>query len=632
MPDTSEPSMHENFLKKMNDTILANLSNEQFSVVELASIVGMSRSQLHRKIKHLTSKSVSQYVREVRLGEAMTLLKNEVATASEISYRVGFTSPSYFYKCFQKQYGFPPGEVKKIAIKEAEGENEDISEADNFKENEKNRIIKNSESRNLKIKSIPKISITVILIVMIGLLVYNGFRGEDKILEKSIAVLPFSNLSHDEENQFFADGVVEDLLSRLSRMEGFKVISRTSSEMYRTKGDKSVSQIARELGVSYVLEGSIQRDENKARINVQLINALDDDHIWSDLYDRELNDLFKTQSDIAIQIATELNHVLTNKQTSDLSQNQTTNFKAFEYYQIGRFYWNKRTKEGYDTSLEYFEKALIEDPNYALAYAGMSDTYNLMTLQRHIDKKEGRDKSVELALKALEMDDQIAIAHNSLASIYTYIDWNWAKAESEYLKAIALNPNYSTAHHYYSEHLSIIGQHEKARYHINKALELDPLSFVIHFVSAKLYLGRGNFEESLKEINTCEILNPTHYWIADYEFKLNLLLGNEAGAIEGIKKIGNILGSFGTNQVDSIYRISGFEGLIKFRIASSKRNYEKAQLSGLLGDSDMAMNYLEEAFKEGNISPEFTCDYAFNKLQNNPRFIKIKDEMGLNQN
>ena len=385
--------------------------------------------------------------------------------------------------------------------------------------------------------SVKKWLLFMLVCILGGVGFYFYFHKKEVVVtdgEKYIAVLPLNNLSADPNNQFFADGIVEDLLTRLSTIEGFKVISRTSSERYRERGEKSLPQIAKELGVSYIIEGSVQRDANKTRINIQLIDAHRDAHIWSKYFDRDFKDIFKIQSEIAIDIAHELNTVLTPQQTTDIQRNRTENIKAYELYQLGRFYWNKRTINGYQTSIGYFEKAIAEDPNYGLAYAGLADTYHLMALQGHMDEKAGRDKAVTLALKALELDDRLAEAHNVLGSIYTNIDFSWEAAEKEYRMAIDLNPNYSTVHHYYSEHLSIVGKHEEARRHINKALELDPLSFVIRYVSAMLYFNRGLFQEALAENQRCNELNKDHPWPAFYDFIINKYLNNGPEALAGL--------------------------------------------------------------------------------------------------
>ena len=447
--------------------------------------------------------------------------------------------------------------------------------------------------------------------------------------EKYIAVLPLTNLSDDPNNQFFADGIVEDLLNRLSTIEGFKVISRTSSERYRERGEKSLPQIAKELGVSYIIEGSVQRDANKTRINVQLIDAHRDAHIWSKYFDRDFKDIFKIQSEIAIDIAHELNTVLTPQQTTDIQRNRTENIKAYELYQLGRFYWNKRTINGYQTSIGYFEKAIAEDPNYGLAYAGLADTYHLMALQGHMDQKTGRDKAVTLALKALELDDRLAEAHNVLGSIYTNIDWSWEAAEKEYRMAIDLNSNYSTVHQYYSEHLSIVGKHEEARRHINKALELDPLSFVIRYVSVKLYFSRGLFQEALAENQRCNELNKDHPWPAFYDFIINKYLNNGPEALAGFKRYASIIGVSDPSKADSIYQTSGLNGLIRWGVEFSDPPIYKAEWYAYLGDNERALEMLEKAFQKHQAHPEFAFLYAFRDLYSSPRFNKILEQMNL---
>ena len=464
-----------------------------------------------------------------------------------------------------------------------------------------------------------------------GGLYYFSQKGEAVPIdqEKYIAVLPLTNLSDDPNNQFFADGIVEDLLNRLSTIEGFKVISRTSSERYRERHEKSLPQIAQELGVSYIIEGSVQRDANKTRINIQLIDAHRDAHIWSKYFDRDFKDIFKIQSEIAIDIAHELNAVLTPQQTTDIQRNRTESIKAYELYQLGRFYWNKRTINGYQTSIGYFEKAIAEDPNYGLAYAGLADTYFLMALQEFMDLKTGRDKAVTLALKALELDDRLAEAHTVLGSIYTNIDFSWEAAEEEYRMALDLNPNFSTVHHYYSEHLSVVGKHEEARRHINKALDLDPLSFVIRHVSAKLYFSRGQFHEALAENQRCNELNKDHRWPAFYDFIINKYLNNGPEALAGFKRYVSIIGVADPSKADSIYQTSGLNGLIRWGLEFSDMPMYKAEWYAYMGDHEKALEMLEKAFQKHQSDPEFAFLYAFRDLYSSPRFNKILEQINL---
>ena len=306
------------------------------------------------------------------------------------------------------------------------------------------------------------------------------------------------------------------------------------------RGKKKVPEIARELGgVSHIVEGSVQKYGNKVRITVQLIDAKNDDHLWGDSFERELADVFNVQSEIAVRIASALSTVLTQQQTLNIKKNQTENAKAFEYYQLGRFYWGKRIQKEYKTAIHYFEQAIAEDPDYALAYAGLADTYFLMNwgIDDINEIKNYRNKAEELATNALELDSQLAEALTVLATLNFYIDWEWEAAEKTFLRAFELNSNYSTLHHRYAEHLSCTGRHRKARAHINKAIELDPLSFIVREVSAKLYINRGLFKEALTDVQISEELNKDSARPSWYKFQIHYMLGDDITAFHYLKQI-----------------------------------------------------------------------------------------------
>ena len=261
-----QSSMDDEFLRKIHKSIEDNLDNELFSVEDLAKSAALSRSMLHRKLIKLTGKSASDLITEKRLIKAKELLENDVATASEIAYKVGFNSPSYFNKVFKSYYHVSPGDVRKGVVIIP-------PEATSDQEKETHPIIP---------VRIRRLSLFILLVLLVlaatGAGIYFLLK-KNKPVEKSIAILPFDNLSSNDENQYFADGIVEDLLNRISKIEGLKVISRTSSEMFRNKGNKSVPEIAHILGVSYILEGTVQRESDNVRINIQLIDAQNDDHV-----------------------------------------------------------------------------------------------------------------------------------------------------------------------------------------------------------------------------------------------------------------------------------------------------------------------------------------------------------------
>ncbi len=608
-----QPSMDDQFLSKIYQHIEENLDNEHFSVEDLAQKAGLSRSMLHRKLIKLTGKSASDLITEKRLIKAKELLENNVATASEIAYKVGFNSPSYFTKVFKKYFHVLPGDVRKGIIPLIQQEILPVAQ-----------------------KNITRLSLITLIVLfafaVAGAGIYFIFQ-KDQSVEKSIAILPFDNLSSDDKNQYFADGIVEDLLNRISQIEGLKVISRTSSEMFRDKGDKTIPEIARLLSVSYILEGTVQRQIDKVRINIQLIDAKKDDHVLSKQYDRNINEVFTLQSEIAGQIASELSIALTEKESNAIKQNKTRNLKALEYYQMGRFHSSKRWIEGYTKSIEYYEKAIAEDPDYGLAYAGLADTYHLMSIQGWMNAKEGRKKATELAMKALQLDPSLAGPHAVLGDYYIYQDWEWEKGEREFNLAINLDPNYSTAHQYYSELMSIYGRNDKAREHINKALELDPFSFVIRHFSALYYYNQENFDEALAENNVCRDLVNDHLWAIDLAFDIYLHLGNTDSALVIAKKFAGQPGQPSAIQMDSIYAAEGIYGLTRWTIRHAKweREYHLVIFYAMLGDREKTLELLESALDNHDVPVGLDgierLEYKF--LRTDPRFIAIRKKMGL---
>jgi TolB-like protein len=485
-----------------------------------------------------------------------------------------------------------------------------------------------------------KIASYISFTVIVGLIVLNVITrsGKKEILDKSIAVLPFQNLSDEEGNEYFVDGLVEDLLNKISIIEELSVTSRTSSDMYRERGIKSVPEIARELNVSYIIEGSVQRYGENARITVQLIDAVRDDHLWTKNYDRELVDIFRTQSEIAIQIAAELDAILSSKQKSIIQKEKTISIQAFELYQMGRFYWNKRTGEGFNKSIKFFEQAIEKDPGYGLAYAGLSDTYYLMTLNGHIDSKVGRDKALNLAFSALELDWNLSEAYTVLGSLYHYLDWDWDKAENAFQQALELNPNYSTAHQYYAEYLSTVGRHEEARMHINKAVELNPLSFVIRYVNALIYYHQGHFEEALRELNKCDEIQEGHFFTNQKKMHTYYQLGHEENAFQALRKILTNNPRYELEVAEQIYQDSGLQAVLQWKCEDDASIAEEENLNyhtlasnfALVGKNEEALVWLEQAFQIHDYDLVLmSYNIHFKPVHDHPRYQAILEDMGL---
>ena len=287
---------------------------------------------------------------------------------------------------------------------------------------------------------------------------------------KSIAVLPFDNLSRDPDNAYFCEGVQDEILTRLAKVADLKVISRTSTQHFKSSPD-NLPQIAKQLGVAHILEGSVQKSGDAVRVNVQLINALTDAHLWADTYDRKLTDIFAVESEIAKAIAETLQARLSGSEKTSIAKTPTVDPEAYELYLRGRFFAEKRTGADLRKSIEYFNQAIAKDPNYALAYVGLADSHLLLSAYGAISPKESIPPAKAALKKALELDDSLAQAHAS-SGLLTTLELDLDRAISELERAIQLNPNYATAHHWIALPLMAIGQLDRAIVEAKRAIEL----------------------------------------------------------------------------------------------------------------------------------------------------------------
>src|SRR6266699_2382408 len=305
----------------------------------------------------------------------------------------------------------------------------------------------------------------------------NKQGGLAELPGKSLAVLPFTNLSGNPENAYFAAGIQDEIVTRLAKITELRVISCTSTQRFKSAPD-DLPAIAKQLGVANILEGSVQRTTDQLRVNVQLVEAATDAHLWADTFDRKLTDIFKIESEIAKTVAERLQAKLSGSEQHAIAARPTENTEAYELYLKGRFFWDKRTGENLKKSIDYFNQAIAADPNYALAYVGLADCYLLLEDYVGIPASEAYPKAKAFAQRALQLDSSLAEAHTSLAYVYSNL-WLWEQAEEEFKRAIKLNPNYSTAHHWYSLYLLDLGRIDEAMAEIKRAHELDPLSLII---------------------------------------------------------------------------------------------------------------------------------------------------------
>ena len=457
----------------------------------------------------------------------------------------------------------------------------------------------------------------------------------------SIAVLAFENMSPDPDQDFFCDGISEEIINRLANVEGLKVIARSSS--FQFKGERiDVSEIGRQLNVSTVLEGSVRKSGNSLRIVAQLIDVSDNSHMWSDSFDRELKDIFSVQDEISLAIVDVLKVKLLGAERARLLKRSTDDVEAHNLYLRGLHYWNQRTGQGLLTAIDYFQRAIDRDPNYALAYVGLADCYNLLDIYHDSPAYETSSKAKAAAIRALEIDGTLAEAHTSLAYAISRFDWDLAAAESEFKSALELNPNYATGHFWYGEILTIVGRNDESIAAMKRALELDPISQIINTMLGWAYWNAGHDNLAISHLQKTIELNPDFsaaYHILGYIY---YQLGQYEKAIQPIEKAVELSARNGRllSALAAAYAKAGrYEDaivILEELEARSERQYVSpfffAQIYEALGETDTAFELLEKAYEERHEFMIFlkTRDF-FDELRSDPRYDELLKRIGLEQ-
>ncbi|XMO85984.1 helix-turn-helix domain-containing protein [Algibacter sp. AS12] len=430
------------FIEQAQSLILENISNEQFGVSELADLMNMSRSNLLRKIKKQTQGSASQFIREVRLQKGMTMLKETELTVSEISYEVGFSNNSYFIKCFRDYYGYSPGEARKKIVEQTEFEQEGVDVDEDTQNTDAIEVAKKGFSQQYRIQ----ILLAIVLVLVIAAFLFYPKKEipnaskEDNNRKKSIAVLPFKNMSSDSDNLYFVNGLMESTLNNLQKIEDIRVISRTSVEKYRDT-DKTITEIGEELDVNYLIEGSGQRIADQVLLNIQLIDASNDTPIWAEQYNHKTEDIFSVQNKVAKKIAEAIEATVTPAELQQIDKKPTENVLAYDYYLKGLEALQTKTKEGLKAAINLFEKAIEQDSEFALAYAKIAICYYYLDVNK-IEKKY-LDKLNEYADNSLLYDSTSELS--LIAKALYYINANEFRLAIPYLeKALNYNPNASS--------------------------------------------------------------------------------------------------------------------------------------------------------------------------------------------
>jgi len=452
--------------------------------------------------------------------------------------------------------------------------------------------------------------------------------------EKSIAVLPFDNLSRDPDNAYFAEGVQDEILTRLAKVADLKVISRTSTQRFKS-APSDLRDIAKQLDVMNILEGSVQKSNDQVRVNVQLINALTDAHLWADTYDRKLIDIFSVESEIAKTIADTLQAKLTGSEKQMMAAQPTTDTAAYELYHKGRSLWEKRSGDNIPKAIAFYEQAIARDPNYALAYAGLAKAYILLPFYAGADRRAASVKAKDAALKALRLDPNLAEAHAALGKVLFFSEIDLPGAMREYKRAIELQPNDATAHHWFgNDSLAALGRFEEAIAEGKRAIELDPLSTVINVDLAETFYYAHRYDEAARQLRKTLEIDPTSFY-AHYNLGIVLqLTGDLSGAIaeyEKAKQLGdNTLVStlcaaakaYAGDKDAALRMLSDLDKISQHREVVG---YLRVLLYLSLNNKDEALRWLEQGFKErdgSNIS-WIKVDPLLDPLHGDPRFESL---------
>jgi TolB-like protein/DNA-binding winged helix-turn-helix (wHTH) protein/Tfp pilus assembly protein PilF len=455
----------------------------------------------------------------------------------------------------------------------------------------------------------------------------------------SIAVLPLENLSNDPEQEYFVEGMTDEIITDLAKLPGIRVISRTSAVQYKNT-HKTLPQIARELNVDAIVEGTVLCVGNRVRIRTQLVYAPADRHIWAQAYERDLKDVLTLQANLAQDIAAEIQLKLTSQQRANLAAAHSVAPEAHELYLRGRYFWNKRDQEGFTKAIDYFQQAIAKDPAYAAAYAGLADSYALSGGFNLIPVAQAMPRAQAAAERALELDSNLAEAHASLGLIAPFNNWAWPDAERHYQRAIELNPNYATAHHWYAEgYLMPVGRADEAIAEIRKAQELDPLSAVIATDLGKELYFVHRYDEALVELRRALELDPhfvgAHNWISD----TLLEKGMYDEAIAELEKTRPFKEErVYIRQTAYLYARMGRRAKARAALAKSLQLSKGKQVSSgavaliyaALGDKNESFQWLEKACTErSSFMTSLKYWSVFDSLRGDPRFSDLLRRVGL---
>ncbi len=459
-----------------------------------------------------------------------------------------------------------------------------------------------------------------------------------------LAVLPFENLTGDAAQDYFSDGMTEEMITQLGNLDAphLGVIARTSVMHYK-HSQEPLDQIGRELGVQYVLEGSIRRDSDKVRITAQLIQLKDQTHLWARQYDRELSHLLALQGEIAHEVSDEIQIALWGHTPITQPAQQPSspqNYEAYDLYLKGQYFWNKRTTEGFERAIDYYQQAIAKDPNFARAYAGLADSYALLAPYGVASPIEYMPKARAAALRALELDRDLPEAHTAMALIVQNYDYDWQTAGREYQRAIELNPNYATAHHWYAEHLMWRGHFDEALRESERARQLDPLSLIIATDNGAILFTSRQYDRALEKLREVRELDPGFPRAAGLIVRADEQKGMFADALAELEKSRPVYNSWTCPELAYIYGRTGQQAQAELALAKLEQLNRRQPVDPILfvapyigmDKKDDAFLWLNKAYAEhSNALTGLKVDPLYDPLRRDPRFQDLLSRVGLTQ-
>ena len=458
-----------------------------------------------------------------------------------------------------------------------------------------------------------------------------------------LAVLPFQNLTGDATQDYFSDGLTEEMITQLGNLDPdhLGVIARTSVMHYKNT-QQPLDQIGRELGVQYVLEGSVRRESDKVRITAQLIQIEDQTHLWAREYDRELSHLLSLQGEIAQEVADGIQLTFGDQSLTESAPKTSApkTYEAYDLYLKGQYFWNRRTPKDFRQAIDYFQQAAAKDPGYARAYAGLANSYALMGGYSGEPQAEFISKARSAALRALELDENLAEAHTALALIVQNYDWDWETAEKEYRRAIELNPNYATAHHWYAEHLALLGHFDEALRESERARELDPLSLIIATDNGAILYFSRQYDRAIEKLRAVLEVDPnfTHAHILEYVYVQKGMFADAQADLEKLRRVDDSPWSLA--QSAYIFGRSGQQPEARRALEKLEQLNRHHQIDPApiliayvgIGNKDEAFAWLEKAYSQhSNVLTSLKVDPIYDPLRSDPRFQDLLRRVGLAQ-